>query len=209
MKKTMIQMKMMEVAGEGGQVYYGGSQEWYHTTRQKRAGCGPTAASNLVWYIARTKPHLAALWDVTRTGQEDFLCLMEEMFQHITPGRGGVNTTEKFTAGALRFGEKQGAPLRANVMEVPTTFAKRPTPDEVESFILAAMEADFPVAFLNLSNGGVKNLDRWHWVTIMALEPHSMNAVICDQGDCLKIDLGRWLKATILGGGFVWLDGKA
>jgi hypothetical protein len=196
---------MLEVLGPDDRVYMGGSQEWYGDPWQRKAGCGPTAASNMVWYLARTRPPLTALCDIRSGSQDEFIRLMEEMFAYITPGKGGVNTTKIFTQGAARFGDARQRSLAFQVMEIPMRYDKRPKPKEAGRFILDALEADVPVAFLNLSNGALRNLDKWHWVTIFALDPESMMATICDQGRFWDIELERWLRTTVLGGGFIYL----
>ena len=57
------------------------------------------------------------------------------------------------------------------------------------------------MAFLNLHNGRVKELDYWHWVTITALE--DTTAVILDSGSALRIDLRLWYETTKRRGGYV------
>ena len=81
---------------------------------------------------------------------------------------------------------------------LPRTY---PIVRDVEADIRAALERDRPVAFLNLCNGKVKELDWWHWVTIVALEGSA--ATILDSGREFPIDLERWLATTRKRGGVV------
>jgi len=76
------------------------------------------------------------------------------------------------------------------------------------SFLEGGLIKDAPIAFLNLCNGQVKNLDPWHWVTIISLEyaenGKSASIKILDEGLIKKIDLALWYDTTTLGGGFVY-----
>lgn len=78
---------------------------------------------------------------------------------------------------------------------------KRPDYVTVSAFLTAALRADCPVAFLNLHQGKVKELDWWHWVTIIALD--GRRATLLDSGKELEIDLVLWLETTRRRGGFV------
>ena len=210
MKITISAPESLNVKSDNGKIYTGGSQEWYTNDWHRKAGCGPTVASNLVWYIYRTssglklQPELIS-YSRENSGQNSFLELMDEMITFITPTLRGVNTSAIFYEGFIKYGEKHGVKFAPSVLEIPCKASKRPEPDTVREFIAAALQADSPVAFLNLSNGTLKNLENWHWVTIIAFEPDSMTADICDQGEILTIDLGEWLRTTMLGGAFVYM----
>ena len=83
----------------------------------------------------------------------------------------------------------------------------RPGFDEIVDFITQGLQKDAPVAFLNLCNGEEKNLDRWHWVTIIASDVKSPDEIIIsisDEGRIKYINLSLWVKTTTLGGGLVY-----
>jgi len=66
---------------------------------------------------------------------------------------------------------------------------------------------DAPIAFLNLNNGKVHNLEAYHWVLITGLDlshPSIVLAHILDGGVPLIIDLSLWLETTTSSGGFVY-----
>jgi hypothetical protein len=203
MKKNLVHTEALEIVSPDGGVSIGGSQEWYQTVRQQRSGCGPTAASGVMWYLSKTRLHLAALCAAADNARTSFLTLMETMFSYVTPGRGGVNTTAIFTNGARRYGAERDVSLQIHVQEIPTFRKLRPSPEMLGGFLLNAIESDSPVAFLNLSSGALKNLDNWHWVLIIGLDPDSMMATICDQGKFWDIDIAKWLRTSALGGGMV------
>jgi hypothetical protein len=87
---------------------------------------------------------------------------------------------------------------------VPEDDAHRPSFAELSNFLDDALSNDVPVAFLNLCNGGEKNLDRWHWVTVISRE--DTLARILDEGVVKIVDLALWRDTTKQGGGFVWFE---
>jgi hypothetical protein len=139
-------------------------------------------------------------WD-----KEDFLFLMNQTWKHVTPGRGGVNKAELLKKGAESCAASMGLKLGAENMDVACAPSVRPTPESVARFIGEGLAADLPVAFLNLHNGAEKQLEKWHWVTITALEGEAGAATlrILDNCNFLCVNLGRWLETTKRGGGFV------
>ena len=197
---------MLEVKSSSGATYMGGSQMWYRQTWNRQSGCGPTTASGLVWYLARARSEFSFLCSAGHGGRTDFEELMNIMFGFITPTTRGVNTTAIFTEGLECYSRFRGLPLVTRTLEIPPAICSRPSKQELSDFLVAAFEADLPVAFLNLSNGTLKNLDNWHWVLLISLDTDTMMATMCDQGRTKEIALGEWLKSTVLGGGFVTAD---
>lgn len=104
-------------------------------------------------------------------------------------------------AGCGPTAAARGLTLTPGLFVFPSARTKRPPYEQVEAFVRRALERDCPVAFLNLHNGRVKELDYWHWVTITALE--DTTAVILDSGSALRIDLRLWYETTKRRGGFV------
>ncbi len=205
MKQTLREPSLLKVSLPTGETTTGGSQEWYTDQWRRMSGCGPTVAANIVWYLARSRPEFKSLCEVGDADQASFLRLMLEMFDYITPGPGGVNRTHIFTHGAVSYGDARGVSILAGTVEVPGVPRCGAGSEQIRDFIMDALGEDLPVAFLNLSNGSLTDLEGWHWVTIIGLEPESMTASVCDQGRVFDIDLGLWLKTTMLGGGLVKL----
>ena len=186
--------------------YYGGSQLWYPTRQTRISGCGPTAASNLLWYLAASRPEsCAALFGGNARRQEEMLQLMTEVRQYVTPGIFGIARASRLAEGAVRLGAAKGTALRARVLTIPPRPLKRPSEEEVFAFLRAAFSRDLPVAFLNLSNGGLENLSRWHWVTLISVDSR-LQAEMYDQTDRSVVDLAAWRARSFLGGGFVALE---
>lgn len=199
-------LEMLSIPAPGGEMYSGGSQEWYRQFWRRMSGCGPTSASNLVWYLTRSRPWAAPLWEVGDGGMDSFLQLMNTMFEYVKPGYKGVNSTGIFKNGVLRYGQDRGVPLSVRILDIPDRKELRPDFQQVASFLQKALEEDLPAAFLNLSNGKMLNLDSWHWVTLVGLTPEQGTTVMLDQGKSSRIDLALWLQTTTQGGGFVVLD---
>lgn len=198
--------QLLQIA-EGGEVkFYGANQTWYATHWQRQAGCGPTTCSHLLWYLSRTRQGSEALCAHDGTQRSGFIRLMEEVWQYVTPGMMGVNNTSIFTDGAVRYGLKHGVKLSCRLLEVSAIPFLRPKIAEVNDFLTRAMADDLPVAFLNLSNGALRNLDNWHWVTLVSADPQGSTAQMYDQGISREINLDLWLRTTSLGGGFVAVE---
>lgn len=177
--------------------YYGCNQVWYKKTWQKKAGCGPTVATNIILYSKENRG----------TTKSESLELMEEMWKHVTPTMKGVNTTNIFYSGLISYAKQINANLFYDALDVPRKKIIRPSFDKIIDFIVASLEKDIPVAFLNLCNGEEKCLDKWHWVTLISLEYNEDLSgtiiEILDEGLKKTIDLRLWYDTTILGGGFL------
>lgn len=130
------------------------------------------------------------------------LKLMENLWEYVTPGNMGVNTTDIFADGAIEYGKDRGVLLKCDVLEVPAS-GNRPDMSKVSEYLTNSFLTDIPVAFLNLSNGKEKRLESWHWVVLTGFDSESGLTVMYDQCKKTKIDLPLWLKTTCLGGGFV------
>ncbi|WMJ78933.1 MULTISPECIES: hypothetical protein [unclassified Sedimentibacter] len=198
---TKISVKNLEYFGimdeATNENHLGCNQEWYVKHWQRTAGCGPTVAAGIVSYLQKNR------------GLDKASCLkmMEEMWNHVTPTIRGVNSTGLFCSGLLSYSESKGIKLIYYSVDVPEKTDVRPPFKSLIEFISSSLINDIPVAFLNLCNGEEKNLDKWHWVTIAALEYEddlsSAYAEILDEGIKKRINLLMWYNTTMLGGGFV------
>lgn len=191
---------------KGSAISYGAHQIWYPGWIQRMSGCGPTAASNLLWYLAATRPaNCGGLYDGDGTSYAGMLRLMEEVWNYVKPGVRGVDRPSIFIDGAIGFGLKHEIALKARLLEVPQGEKERPGMETVLEFLTLAFLDNLPVAFLNLSNGAVRNLDNWHWVTLVSTD-RDLKAQMYDQGRKQIIDVNLWLSTTAGGGAFVALE---
>lgn len=188
------------------EVYFGGSQEWYGKEWQRVSGCGPTAASNIIFYLNR-------IHNVFKLGKnlnikENWLAFMEEIWNYVTPSKNGIPSVEMFCDKMLVYAGLQKITLQYYCCNLPEDKNMRPKMFEVLTFIEKGLAKDVPVAFLNLCNGGEKNLEKWHWVTVISLDytedKKSIFLYILDGGIVKKIDLVLWYATTTQGGGFVY-----
>ena len=191
-----------------GEFACGHKQEWYPTDLQRTSGCGPTAACSILSYMMYCLGSMEAAPVMTREG-----CLphMEEAWNYVTPGDEGIPETRMLCSGFLAYAKAKGLAMTAHVLDIPQDASLRPAFSEVLEFIAVALQADAPVAFLNLCKGNVCNLDQWHWVTIVSLEYDECDAVIhiLDEGSMKLVDLRLWYDTTVRGGGFAYFSANA
>lgn len=190
------------------EIYYAGNQEWYLEKWQRNAGCGPTNCSLLLWYLAKTRKECYQLLDQHDLTKDSFLSLMEQVWHFVTPGKMGVHLPETLTNGGIAFAQQKNIALEATIL----TLAKSPFCKQdlanVETFLVEQLSNDLPVTFLNLSNGSLKNLDNWHWVSIISYDLESHVATIYDQSIIKDIDIKLWLETSLLKGSFASLKPK-
>ncbi|WP_242623759.1 hypothetical protein [Intestinimonas massiliensis (ex Afouda et al. 2020)] len=200
-RASLSQPERLDITGPEGEITRGADQDWYPDPWQRRAGCGPTAASVIFAYLARTHAHLAPLCPLDVTGREAFVGLMCRVWDYVTPVSHGLNRPELMADGMAAYGKSVGLDLSPALFAVPAARTKRPPYEEAAAFVAASLEKDCPVAFLNLHNGLEKRLDWWHWVTITALDGD--NVTILDSGAELEISLRLWYETSKKRGGLV------
>lgn len=202
MSHSLTRPEVLTLIGPGGETYRGGDQEWYPDLWQRRAGCGPTTAAALLAYLSQTRPALAPLRPLaggTRTG---FAQYMQALWPYVTPGARGLDKPESLVLGCRSFALSRGCVLQGEVLKIPRRRENRPSPAACRDFLIRALDADCPVAFLNFSNGSLPNLDSWHWVPLIALTEGEevLLCTVLDEGEEKVIDLALWLETTLLGG---------
>ena len=207
MSHSLTRPEVLTLIGPGGETYRGGDQEWYPDLWQRRAGCGPTTAAALLAYLSQTRPALAPLRPLaggTRTG---FAQYMQALWPYVTPGARGLDKPESLVLGCRSFALSRGCVLQGEILKIPRRRENRPSPAACRDFLIQALDADCPVAFLNFSNGSLPNLDSWHWVPLIALTEGEgvLLCTILDEGEEKVIDLALWQETTLLGGALVTL----
>lgn len=195
---------------DGNHTWCGADQEWYQNNWQRRAGCGATTAAHLLSYLAEVRPEWEFLYPAHSREQADFLAFMNKLWDYVTPGSMGVNTLHKFTSGVTVYARKKGVSLSFHDLNIPPAKTARPNIEKCAAFLRDAMEADRPVAFLNLSSGDVRGLDSWHWITIISMEEQADGPILCTalngSGQKLTVDFRLWLQTSKLGGGMVYVS---
>lgn len=214
MKTALIHPEYLQLNGPDGEAVWGCSQDWYPRNWQRRAGCGPTTATNLLIYHQRAG-RIQLRDQLETTGEA--LDVMQQLWHHVKPTLRGVHTPGIFQFGLKRLLQEMARELDEAQIQlepvsllIPRQKRLRPSLAQVTAFIAEGLAQDSPVAFLNLHNGSLKKLDRWHWVTLTGLEPgpNRVEADVCDNTNRFAIDLQAWYETTLLGGGFVYLRTK-
>jgi hypothetical protein len=186
-------------------ISHGCNQKWYTTAWRRLSGCGPTVASNLIFYLYLTR-------QTPDSGQsfnyQNWLALMDEIWEYVTPTFMGVSTIKMFYEAVLSYAKSKGLELQYSFLDLPKNKLQRPRLTELLNFLAGALCKDAPIAFLNLGNGDEKTLEPWHWVTIISLE-YTENGdqafiSILDNGQIKKINLALWYNSTTTRGGFVY-----
>lgn len=201
MKSThLVELNKLELTIESNQeTIFGFNQEWYKSKWQRLAGCGPTAASSLIYYGLHQENNL----DKNKAIQ-----LMETLWEYVTPGMGGVYKRSMFTDGLKRYFDKHQ--INANIESIEVTKNKKIRMSLIDTvnFIETGLSSNSLIAFLNLDNGDEEKLDEWHWVVICGVDVHENHSQvfvnIIDDGKLFAIDLDLWLKTTKKGGAFVY-----
>lgn len=212
MTTTILQpdrLTIMEDAGDKG--HFGGDQEWYAEEWQRMAGCGPTCAANVTTYLALTRPNLRALYAGDDMRRSQFAAHMTALYQYVTPGNMGLNRPEMFTQGVEAFAQSRGLNLAPHLFEVHGYLHKgRPSVDAMADFVQQGLSSDCPIAFLNLTKGRVKNIQGWHWITLVSAEmdERTLVATASDEGKQISFDLRLWYLSTRMRGGLIYFTEK-
>jgi hypothetical protein len=190
-----------------GHTFLGADQEWFPLLWQRKAGCGPTVASTLVLYLSHQNPSLGLRRIEDKQGMT---ALMEEVWTHVTPGIMGLHLVSQFTKGLSSFFAAHQLAIPMSSLALPKDRTKRPSLKQVVSYITTALEADQPVAFLNLSAGSLENLDSWHWVTVVSLiqetEGSPVMIEVFDGGRSWNLNLSAWYESTTRSAGFACIQ---
>lgn len=190
---------------ETGETHLGSNQEWYSGEFQKHAGCGPAVAANLIHYLLDKRECGGGY-----VSKKDFVALMEEVWCYVTPIEGrGLPSTDLFYRSLLDYSRDKGFQVsRFAILDMHTPGSERPKLPEIIRLLENGLSCGLPVAFLSLNSGEEKNLDEWHWVTVISLEHGEGQAYaeVMDEGKIKRADLSLWYGTTTLGGGFVYFD---
>ena len=184
---------------------YGCDQDWYADRWQRNAGCGPCTAATILYYLSRSRSFLNHLYTACSHTREDFTHFMADIWHFVTPGNMGVNEASVLADGVTKYAAGHGVILQSEIKRVPPKRKRAAPYQEFYDFIRDGLEHDCPVAFLNLSNGRLPNLDSWHWVTITGLAGPG-EAVIADSGERKTIKLEQWYQSSLMGGAAVWFS---
>lgn len=204
--KELKSIETFCIKDEKGNEYYGGNQKWFvGKDFVKDAACGATTCANILGYMSMHYEEYDAICNYDIHDKDDFTKFMKEIYPYVRPGFMGIMPGD-FVRGGVEFAETKGISLTSDLLTIPATNSKRPALEYMIKWISAAIEDDVPVAFLNLSSGRVKNLDGYHWVTIVAIDLDKRTVKIVDNGKLLDVDIAKWLKKSTVGGAFILFE---
>lgn len=193
---------------KSGMISFGCNQDWYSTEWQRKSGCGPTVATNIILYLTKRMGNDERS-DVSDNKQK-ILVIMEEMWEHITPTNKGINTLKLFYDGMMSYAKSSELKLCYHFCDVNRKNILCPKLFNVIKFIEKGLAIDVPVAFLNLDSGEEKNIEKWHWVTIIRMKYSENREEVCieiiDNNEVKWINLSLWYNTTSIGGGFVYFS---
>ena len=204
---ALDRLDLLDIPLENAAPAFGCDQDWYGEHWQRQAGCGPCTSATILYYLALSRPDLASLYTLPAGSKEPFRLFMDQIWHYVTPGRMGVNEAGMLVDGVTRYAGTRGIGLEAAVFGIPGLTGSRLPLDQFRDFIVAGLSRQTPVAFLNLSNGKLDNLDSWHWVTVTALfcDPQGqLFAELSDSGEKKRVNLTLWYTTTRLGGAAVY-----
>lgn len=200
--KNLNALKVLDETS--GHTFYGFDQEWYASKWQRLSGCGPTTVASILCYFSRTRRCADACPPMAR---KDCVTLMEKTWKYVTPTIRGIPSTELLCKNVDSLLRAESLDFRFERLDIPRERASRPEFGRLVDFLEEPLACDSPVAFLNLNNGEEKQLDSWHWVTVVSLEyeecGNAASLKILDEGVIKQIGLTQWFQTTTLGGGFV------
>lgn len=203
MKSTQIKsVEKLQILEKSQSISYGAQQRFYSSQWKQAAGCGPTAASNLVLYEFRKD-----LCEETAIHEESIRQIMNVMWKHITPGIMGVHVYHKFVKGIQRYLKEQNLSFSVKHLYIDKNKGIRVSIEDTQKWLEEALSQNHLVAFLNRHNGLENALDRWHWVVLYKVDydENDCKVMILDQGKKIEIDLKLWLNSTKDCGAFVVL----
>jgi hypothetical protein len=177
--------------------YHGFSQLWYPQFRQRSAGCGPTAAAMIIFYM--TQSGRSALSDVDETDSTSVLTLMAKVWDYVTPGMFGLASTRKMQAGVQKY--MNTVPIMVHGKRLDIKHKQDILP--LRKFLVEAFQQDCPVAFLNLHRGAITAFEGWHWIVLTGIACNNQVHAL-DGGNKICFDLETWVNTTKLGGGFFY-----
>lgn len=189
---------------------YGGKQAWFAKKSRRVRGCGPTAAANILCYLAGSAEKYRPLCPDGAT-RESFLVLMDALYTALAPSFiGGLFSRRRFSRRVVRWAQKRGVALTAHQAGTRTH-----SQQECLAMIRHGLEQDRPVATLNLKwryivPGGEDF--GWHWVTITGLQEEAdgkTQIVVSSWGRRFLLDWNSYWQAcrrAFLPGGFVWFE---
>ena len=185
---------------------YGGDQNWYTSSARRNNGCGPVAASNVLYYMSSVDSDLEALFPYFSLTRSTFLSFMNDVYEYVSPAAFGEISLSDWANDVIDWASDHGVSLDSNPMTVQnskTTCA---------NYIKTGLRLDRPVGSLNLAANWPGSTQAWHWVTITKYYQGSDDnrwLAISSVGERVGIDWDAYyanMASSILDGGFAYFN---
>lgn len=172
------------VKDENGELFYGGSQDWYARKFARLAGCGPTCAANLAaCYGIGVGPDLGFYEGAPVYSKNHFLNLMNQTYQYVKPGLSGFPWRDRFQDNFLAYASDRHAFFDTDFLE---SWMDTDTPYE---FVRREIDAGRPLAMLILGHTEATIDDEtWHWMAVTGCEPGKKQLIISTFGKRKMLD---------------------
>ena len=113
-----ISSPQLLVFNDNRALFYGADQDWYTQKWQQQAGCGPTVCSQLFWYLSQTKQDCGILCKYDAQQKEGISLLMHDVWNYVTPGKYGTNSTKLFISGAMKYANEKQVALSSSFLDM-------------------------------------------------------------------------------------------
>lgn len=152
----MVELQMPLIYIDEKQIGYGGDQDWFHDKWAQRAGCASILASNLYAYYHHQETYQL----------NEFMEIMEEMFEIMKPGHMGYPYLYKFARSFVKRLQQDHIYLK------PVYQKKSKNYKHALTYVLDSLNAGHPVGMLILYHRAPElEEDNWHWICISGYIP--------------------------------------
>lgn len=185
--------------------YYGGTQKWYDSESKRDTGCGPVAASNIVYYMSTVDSKYKNLYLYSSLTWTYFKTTMNVMYGYVNPASFGETSLNDWANDVIDYASDKGVSLSSS------PFSSANSKSACASYIKRGLKLDRPVGSLNLASSlGAGALEAWHWVTITKYYQSTNNnrwIAISSMGARRGIDWDAYyanMTSSVLNGGFAY-----
>lgn len=198
--------KFIPIVDNNGNTSYGGNQNWYEDSERQKNGCGPVAASNILYYMSITDSKYKKLYPYTTLSIVNFRGFMNIMYGYMKPAWFGETSFVDWTQDIICYASEKGITLSA------TPCMASASRDFCANYIKRGLGLDRPVGSVNLAAKLEGSIEAWHWVTITKYYQGSDNnrwVAVSSMGVRRSIDWDAYYKninQSLLMGGFAYFD---
>ncbi len=173
-----------------------------------RIHSGASVAASMTTYLVNSRPDYYPLYPSMSMQRYTTTELMEEYWTAMNPGKRGVLTLFPFRYALEQRAQEAEMEIPLRELDIPSVKLAKPSLGQCIGFIRAGIEADCPVAMLNLHSGKVPRLHHPRWIMITGITLNGEGPVECTYLDKTRertLDFRLWYDTTWRGGGLVYV----